>query len=194
MERSHIPLSKWVLAAQLMASRKKGFTALQLQRMVGTNYETAWFLFRRLREAANDLTAGPLGGQSKVIEADESYVGGKAWNKAYGPPPKKMAVFSLVEREGKVRSRHVADVTAKALRKAIVAQADRKSYLMTDEAPVYTKTGKEFSGHSAVTRSVDEYVRHGGFTHTNTIESFFAIMKRGVYGNFHSVSEARLQR
>ena len=105
-----------------------------------------------------------------------------------------MAVFSLVEREGKVRSRHVADVTAKTLRKAIVTQVDRKSHLMTDEAPVYTKTGKEFAGHGTVNHSEDEYVRHGGFTHTNTIESFFAIMKRGVYGNFHSVSEAHLHR
>jgi transposase-like protein len=194
MERSHVPLSKWVLASQLMASSKKGFSALQLQRMIGTNYETAWFLFHRLREAANDLTPGPLGGQSKVIEVDESYLGGRAKNKAYGPPPKKMAVFSLVEREGKVRSRHVADVTAKTLRNAIVTQADRKSFLMTDEAPVYTKTGKEFADHRTVNHSADEYVKHGGFTHTNTIESFFAIMKRGVYGNFHSVSEAHLPR
>ncbi|MGH6848827.1 MAG: IS1595 family transposase [Methylocella sp.] len=194
MERSHVPVSKWVLASQLMASSKKGFSALQLQRMIGTNYETAWFLFHRLREAANDLTPSPLGGKSKVVEADESYIGGRAKNKAYGPPPKKMAVFSLVERGGKARSRHVADVTAKTLRKAIVTQADRKSYLMTDEAPVYTKTGKEFSGHGTVNHSIDEYVRHGGFTHTNTIESFFAIMKRGVYGNFHSVSEAHLPR
>jgi transposase-like protein len=194
MERSHIPLSKWLLAAQLMSSSKKGMSALQLQRMIGTSYETAWFLFHRLRECANDPTSGPLGGQTKVVEADESYIGGKAKNKAYGPPPKKMAVFSLVEREGKVRSRHVADVTAKTLRNAIVTQVDRKSYLMTDEASVYTKTGEEFSGHGTVNHSADEYVRHGGFMHTNTVESFFAIMKRGVYGNFHSVSEAHLHR
>jgi transposase-like protein len=166
MERSHIPLSKWLLAGQLMASSKKGMSALQLQRMIGTSYETAWFLFHRLREAATDPTAGPLGGQTKIVEADESYIGGKAKNKAYGPPPKKMAVFSLVERGGKVRSRHVADVTAKTLRNAIVTQVDRKSHLMTDEAPVYTKTGEEFSGHGTVNHSEDEYVRHGGFTHT----------------------------
>jgi len=108
MERSHVPLSKWVLAAQLMASSKKGFSALQLQRMIDTNYETSWFMFHRLRECANDPAPGPLGGQTKVVEADESYICGKAKNEAYGPPPKKMAVFSLVEREGKVRSRHVA--------------------------------------------------------------------------------------
>ncbi len=139
MERSHIPLSKWVLAAQLMASSNKGMSALQLQRMIGTNYETAWFLFHRLREAAVDVNPGPLGGANKVVEADESYIGGKAKNKAFGLPPKKMAVFSLVEREGCARSRYVADVTAATLREAIVTQADRKSYLMTDEAAVYEK-------------------------------------------------------
>ncbi len=194
MERSHIPLSKWVLASQLMASSKKGFSALQLQRTLGTNYETAWFLFHRLREAANDPMPGPIGGQNKVVEADETYVGGKAKNKAYGPPPKKMAVFSLVERDGQVRSRHVADVTAKALREAIVTQADRKSYLMTDEAMVYTRLGREFAGHGTVNHSADEYVRTGGFHHTNTVKSFFALIKRGVFGNFHHVSEAHLHR
>jgi transposase-like protein len=194
MERSHIPLSKWVLAGQLMASSKKGMSALQLQRMLGTNYETAWFLFHRLREAAVDLAPTPLGGTNKVVEADETYVGGKARNKAFGPPPKKMAVFSLVERDGEVRSKHVANVTAKTLREAITTKADRRSYLMTDEAPVYTRLGREFSGHGTVNHSADEYVRTGGFHHTNTIESFFALIKRGVYGNFHHVSEAHLHR
>lgn len=194
MERSHIPLSKWVLAAQLMSSSKKGMSALQLQRMLGTNYETAWFLFHRLREAATDTNPGPIGGANKVVEADETYIGGKAKNKAFGPPPKKAAVFALVERDGEVRSRHVADVTAKTLRDAIVTQADRKSYLMTDEAPQYGRIGREFSGHGTVNHSADEYVKTGGFHHTNTVEGYFAIVKRGIYGNFHSVSEAHLSR
>jgi transposase-like protein len=195
MERSHIPISKWVLAAQIMASSKKGFSALQLQRMLGGNYETAWFLFHRLREAANDIDgSGHLGGPDKVVEADETYVGGRARNKAYGPPPKKMAVFTLVEREGKARSSHVADVTARTLREAIVTRADRKSYLMTDEALVYERIGKEFAGHGTVRHSDDEYTRTGGFHYTNTVESFFALLKRGIYGNFHHVSEAHLHR
>jgi transposase-like protein len=195
MERSHIPLSQWVLAAQLMASSKKNMSAHQLHRMLGTTYETAWFLFHRLREAGNDLGgSGPLGGSNKVVEADESYIGGKARNKAYGPPPKKMAVFTLVEREGRARSRHVADVSSKSLRDAIVTQASRKSYLMTDEAAVYEKIGREFSGHGTVNHSTNEYVRNGGFHHTNTAESFFALLKRAVYGQFHHVSEAHLHR
>jgi transposase-like protein len=195
MDRSHIPLSKWVLAAQLMASSKKSMSAHQLHRMLDTNYETAWFLFHRLREAANDIGgSGPLGGADKVIEADESYVGGKARNKAYGPPPKKMAVFTLVERKGRARSRHVADVSSKSLRTAIMTQASRKSYLMTDEAAVYGKIGREFSGHGTVNHSANEYVRAGGFHHTNTVESFFSLLKRAVYGQFHHVSEAHLHR
>jgi transposase-like protein len=195
MERSHIPLSKWLLAAQLMASSKKSMSAHQLHRMLGTSYEAAWFLFHRLREAASDIDeAGPVGGPDKVVESDESYIGGKARNKAFGPPPKKMAVFTLVEREGEARSRHVADVTAKTLREAIVTQASRKSYLMTDEAMVYERLGREFAGHGTVNHSAEEYVRTGGFHHTNTVESFFALLKRAVYGQFHHVSEAHLHR
>ena len=177
MERSKVPLCKWVLAAQLMASSKKGMSALQLQRMIGTNYETAWFLFHRLRECATDPEPGPIGGKNKVVEADETYVGGKARNKAFGPPPKKQAVFSLVERGGEVRSFHVADVSAKTLRRILFTTASRKSYLMTDEATTYTSTGRGFAGHGTVVHSAKEYVR-GGFWSTNTVESYFALLNR----------------
>jgi transposase-like protein len=195
MERSHIPLSKWVLAAQLMSSSKKSMSAHQLHRMLGTNYKTAWFLFHRLREAAADLgdDSGPLGGENKVVEADEAYIGGKARNKAFGPIPKKMAVFTLVEREGRAHSSHVAGVTAKTLREAIVTRASRKSYLMTDETPVYQKIGEEFAGHGTVNHSAEEYSR-GGFWYTNNAEGFKALLKRAVYGQFHHVSEAHLFR
>lgn len=186
MERSHIPLSKWVLAARLMSASKTSMSAHQLHRMIGTSYEAAWFLFHRLREATIVVDAAegssPLGGDHEIVEADESYIGGKARNKAFGPPPKKMAVFTLVEREGRARSRHVADVTAKTLRPAIVRNADRKSRLMTDEAVVYEKIGNEFKGHGTVNHSADEYSRLGGFITTNSVESFFALLKRGVYG------------
>jgi len=195
MERSHIPLCKWVLAAQVMMNAKKSMSALELQRNIGTNYETAWFLFHRLRECTpTPGDAGPLGGFNKVVEGDETYIGGKAKNKAFGPPPKKMAVFSLIERDGGVRSFHVANVNAKTLRPIIVKHASRKSMFMTDESPIYPGIGKEFASHGTVNHSADEYVRMGGFMHTNTIESFFALLKRGVYGQFHNVSEAHLPR
>lgn len=194
MERSKVPLCKWVLAAQLMASSKKGMSALQLQRMLGTNYETAWFLFHRLRECAIDPDRGPIGGENKVVEADETYIGGKARNARKGKPiPKKEAVFALVEREGEVRSFHVTKVNSKTLRPILVKNASRKSYLMTDDSVVYPKVGKEFKGHGSVNHSAGEYVR-GTFWYTNTVESYFALLKRGVYGTFHNLSEAHLYR
>jgi transposase-like protein len=154
MERSHIPLSKWVLAAQLMASSKKDISALQLQRMLGTNYETAWFMCHRLREATNDLTPGPIGGEGKIVESDETVIGGKAKNRAYArKAPKKHTVMTLVERDGKGRSFYVANVKAKTLREKIVATVSRKSYLMTDELASYEKVGNEFSGHGTVNHS-----------------------------------------
>ena len=194
MERSHIPLHKWVLAFHLMSASKKGMSAHQLHRMLGVTYKTAWFLAHRVREAmTGGAFSGPLGGANKVVEVDETYVGGKAKNRAYKAPPTKQAVVSLVEREGKVMSFHVANVTAKTLRPIIVKHTSRASYLMTDESLVYPKLGREFSGHGTVNHSIDEYVR-GGFWHTNTVENFFSIFKRGVIGTFHHISEAHLSR
>lgn len=112
MERSHIPLSKWLLAGQLMASSKKSMSALQLSRMMAISYPSAWFLFHRLRESAIDPDPAPLGGKNLVVEADETYIGGKARNKAYGPPPKKDAVLTVVARDGEARSKHIANVDA----------------------------------------------------------------------------------
>ncbi len=149
--------------------------------------------FHRLRECAIDPKRGPIGGENKVVEADETYIGGKAKNKAFGPPPKKHAVFALVEREGEVRSFHVTNVNSKTLRPIIVKNASRKSYLMTDDSMVYPKVGNEFAGHGTVNHSAEEYVR-GDFWYTNTVESYFALLKRGMMGSFHSVSEAHLFR
>ena len=193
-ERSHIPLNKWLAATHLLMASKKGMSALQVGRMLGLSKKTAWFLCHRIRESLRTTVAetGPLGGANKVVEADETYVGGKARNRKNHVPPKE-AVLSLVERDGKVRSRHVPDVGGKTLRDAIVTQVDRASYLMTDEAPVYTSMGREFSGHGTVNHSIEEYVR-AQFWHTNTVEGYFSILKRGIVGVYHHVSAEHLHR
>ena len=195
MERSHVPLHKWLLAFHLMAASKKGMSAKQMERMLGVTYRTAWFLCHRVREAMDGAApTGPLGGPDRVVEADETYVGGKAKNRATRKPAPKKAVVALVERDGRARSFHVANVNAKTLRPLIVTNVDRASVLMTDEAPVYIRTGREFTNHYAVNHSAGEYVTTGGFKHSNTVENFFSIFKRGVIGTYHHVSEAHLGR
>lgn len=192
-ERSKVPLNKWLAATHLMMASKKGMSALEIGRLLGLSKKTAWFVCHRIRESLRETKPSPMGGQNKVVEADETYVGGKAKNRAFKAPPKKEAVFSLVERDGRVRSTHLPKVTAKNVRKAIVTQADRKSYLMTDEAGVYKAVGREFSGHGSVNHSIEEYVR-GGFWHTNTVEGYFSILKRGIVGTYHHVSQQHLKR
>ncbi len=192
-ERSHIPLHKWLLATHLMSASKKGMSAHQMHRMLGVTYKTAWFMAHRIREAMRDANPDPVGGQNKVVEADETYIGGKAKNRAFGPPPKKEAVFALVEREGKVHSFHVPAVNAKTLRPILVTHADRDSYLMTDEAGAYVRVGREYSGHGTVNHSINEYVR-GGFWYTNTVENYFSILKRGITGVYQHVSQQHLKR
>ncbi len=193
-ERSHVPLNLWFQAAYLLAGSKKGMSAHQLHRILGVTYKTAWFMAHRIREGMREFNPGPLGGQNKVVEADETFVGGKAKNAKKGKPiPKKEPVFSLLERDGKVRSTHVPAVNHKNLRPVLVAQVDRKSYLMTDDAMHYKRMGQEFSGHGTVNHSIEEYVR-GTFWHTNTIEGYFSILKRGINGVYQHVSQQHLKR
>ncbi len=192
-ERSHIPLNKWLLVAFLMCASKKGISTHQLHRMIGVSYKSTWFMTHRLREAMREgKFPGGLGGANKVVEADETFIGGKAKNRKGKTPPKE-AAFALVEREGKMHSFHVPAVNAKTLRPILVTHVNRKSYLMTDEAGAYVKVGREFSGHGTVNHSIEEYVR-GKFWHTNTVENYFSILKRGITGTYHHVSQQHLKR
>ena len=193
-ERSKIGLNKWLLGFRLMAGGKKGVSSHQLHRSLGITYKSAWFMAHRIREAMNMEPEGPMGGPDTVVEADETFVGGKARNRATRKPAPKKAVVALVERDGKARSFHVANVNAKTLRPLIVTNVSRDSHLMTDESVVYTSVGREFSGHSVVNHSAREYVTTGGFKHSNTAENFFSIFKRGVIGTYHHMSEAHLAR
>jgi transposase-like protein len=195
-ERSHIPLNKWLLAFHLMASSKKGMSAHQLHRMLGLTYKTAWFMAHRIREAMKTTPSGKVGGKGKIIEADETFFGQKpvapGTRKPRGGYQHKNTIVALVERGGDVRAFHVAGATAASVRMVLDEHADRDSHLMTDDAKHYRKLGRQFNQHSAVNHTRKEYVR--GEAHTNTIEGFFSILKRGLIGTYHHVSTQHLQR
>jgi transposase-like protein len=201
MERSKIPLNKWLMAMHLMASSKKGYSAHQLHRTLGITYQSAWFLAHRIREAMRDdaKTSGPIGGEGKIVEADTTYLGGKEKNKHVSKRDRKniggmgkQIIHTLVERGGRARSEHIANISGKTLRPLLVKHASRKSVLSTDTAGGYMDVGREFARHEMVDHGKGEYVR--GDAHTNTVEGFFATLKRGITGTFHNVSEAHLHR
>ncbi|MFI5020608.1 MAG: IS1595 family transposase [Alphaproteobacteria bacterium] len=199
-ERSHVKLHKWLQAAYLLCASKKGMSTHQLHRMIGVSYKSTWFMMHRIREAMREgKFPGPLGGEGKTVEIDETFVGGLEKNKhrrnrkhAGTGGAGKEAVFSLVERGGSVRSHHVPAVNAKTLRPILVSQVDRGSFLMTDEAAPSKMMGREFERHESVNHSIGEYVR--GDAHTNTIENYFSILKRGITGTYHHVSQQHLKR
>jgi transposase-like protein len=198
-ERSKVPLNKWLLATYLLSSSKKGISAHQVGRTLGVTYKTAWFMCHRIREGMTETSPSPLGGEGKTVEADETVIGGKERNKRLSKRnPKnigavgKQVAFTLVERNGRARSFHVANVTGKTLRPIIVQHVSRKSALMTDDAGQYRPIGVEFARHETVNHGIEEYVR--GDVHSNTVEGFFSILKRGVIGTYHHVSEAHLSR
>ncbi len=193
MERSHIPLTSWAAAFQIYCASKKGFSAHQLHRMLGITYKSAWFLAHRVREAMKRVEGlPPLGGKGKTIEADETFVGRKPGTKKRRGSGHLNPVVALVERGGEVRSSHIANVSADSLRPILHGQASPKSRLMTDELSAYKLLGHRFAAHETVKHSADEYVR--GEAHTNTVEGFFSILKRGIYGTYQHVSPAHLQR
>lgn len=190
-ESSHVPLNKWLAAFYLLCASKKGMSAHQLHRMLGVTYKTAWFMFHRIREAMKEPAfASKLGG---TIEADETYIGGKKKNAKRGRgTPDKKAVMALVERDGRARSFHVANVTADTLGGVIRQHVDPSARLMTDEWLSYRKVGKEMADHQTVAHSYGEYVR--GDAYTNSVKGYFSILKRGVDGIYHHVSRAHLHR
>jgi transposase-like protein len=203
-EGSHISLNKWLLAFYLLCSSKKGMSAHQLHRMLGVTYKSAWFMAHRIRYA---MEQPPFAERlSGVLEVDETYIGGKARNRHsrerhwqtrgrvsnIGRGVGKTPVVALVERDGMARSFRIANVTGAELRGAIRRNVDPSARLMTDAFKSYTGLGKEFASHEIVNHADDEWVR--GDVHTNTVENFFSILKRGIDGVYHHVSEAHLPR
>jgi transposase-like protein len=188
-ERSKIELHVWLQAVYLLCSSKKGMSAHQLHRTLGVTYKTAWFMAHRIREAMKQGFMGPLGSSGGPVEADETYWGTKRTGK--GSTGSKHAIFSLVERHGHARSFHVPNVTGKTLKPILNKHVAKNADLVTDDFTVYRSIARDYS-HSTVNHSAKEYVR--GDAHTNTVEGYFSILKRGLIGTYHHVSEAHLQR
>jgi transposase-like protein len=189
-EDSHVPLSKILMAIFILCSSKKSISAMQLQRMLQTTYRTAWFLAHRIRHAmATDLTtAKPL---ANTCEADETFMAN------YEHPERKAIVALIVERNGQARTRVIASVTAKNIGKFMAECVDKSATVNTDEHPAYKIPLKDYAGHERVNHSKFEYARHnpdGTVSHINTGESFFSLLKRGVFGAWHCISEQHLPK
>lgn len=198
-EESHIPMTKWLQAIYLMCSSKTGISSHQLARVLEITVKSAWFLSHRIREAMRSGDIGPMGGEGAIIEADSTYIGGKEKNKHVGKRNRrniggmgKQVVHTLVERSGGARSHHIADVSGKTLGPLLYRNVDRKSSLMTDTGGGYYNAGKYYARHETVDHGKDEYVR--GDAYSNTVEGYFSILKRGINGVFHHVSEHHLHR
>ncbi|MGO9547710.1 MAG: IS1595 family transposase [Rhodomicrobium sp.] len=193
-ESSHLPLYQWLQAFHLMCSSKKGISANQLARVLEVKVQTGWFVGHRIREAMRTGSLSvPMGGEGSIIEADETYIGKKKGAEVKGGGyAHKQAALSLVERGGNVRSFVIDKASIANIKPIIDANLSKESILMTDEAGYYTGIGREFGLHLSVDHSKDQYVV--GDTHTNTVEGYFSIFKRGMKGVYQHCDEKHLHR
>jgi len=191
MEASHIPVSTWMMALFLICSSKKSISAHQLHRMLKITYKSAWFLAHRIRFAFSDDGVKLTG----TVEADETFVGGKGDSGTKFS--RKTPVVVLLERGGKAKTRVISNVSQHNLGKALNACVDKSATVNTDEHTGYKPALKEFARHDTVNHSKDEYHRKnedGTISTTNSAESFFSLLKRGVYGSWHHVSREHLPK
>ena len=192
-ERSKVPLSKWWLAIHLMASSKKGMSAHQLHRSLGVSYQTAWFVEHRIREAMRSSSLAPMGGTGSTVEADETFIGRKEGGIRRRGHGHKNAILSLVDRNsGQVRSFHVDGTSAADIIPIIKANVAKETAMMTDEGGHYFTLGDHFASHESVSHKADEYVR--GAVHTNTVEGYYSVFKKGMKGVYQHCSEKHLHR
>jgi transposase-like protein len=192
-EDSHIQMRDWLTAIHLLCSSKKGISANQLHRTLGITLKSAWFMAHRLRLAMQTVGSEPMGGAGQVIEVDETFIGRlEGQPKRRGGFGHKNVVMTLVERKGRARSFHIASTTRHDAEAVVLKHADKASALMTDEANHFRAVGKQFASHDVVNHSKDEYVR--GNAHTNTVEGFYSIFKRGMKGIYQHCSEKHLHR
>jgi transposase-like protein len=192
-ERSKVPLTKWWMATYLLNASKKGHSAHQLHRTLQVSYKTAWFMMHRIREAMRPLGTTPMGGTGKVVEADETFIGRlEGQPKAKAGWGHKNVVLTLVERGGSARSFHVDSTMVAQIAPIVRANIAKETAFMTDEARQYIEVGGEFKSHESVNHSIEEYVR--GRAHTNTVEGYYSIFKRGMKGIYQHCSEKHLHR
>jgi transposase-like protein len=192
-ESSHIPLHKMLQAVYLLCSSKKGISSHQLHRILGIQYNSAWFLSHRIREAFRSGKLAPMGGSGAIVEVDETFIGrrdGSVKRRGHGH---KNAVLSLVDRNsGQVRSFHVDGTSAADIVPIITANVAKETAMMTDEGGHYFTLGEHFASGESVSHKVDEYVR--GKVHTNTVEGFYSVFKRGTKGIYQHCGERHLHR
>ncbi len=191
-ERSKIPLTKWLAALFLLVSSKKGMSSHQIHRMIGVSYKSTWFMTHRLREAMRSGSFSPIGGEGKTVEADETFIGRvKGVPKGKAGFGHKNVVLTLVERGGSARSFHVDSTSIADIIPVVNDNVARESAIMTDTAPHY-KNMDGFESHEMVNHTDDEYVR--GPVHTNTVEGYYSIFKRGMKGVYQHCAEKHLHR
>ena len=196
MERSHIPVHKWLLAIHLMSSNKNGMSAHELHRNLGITYKSAWFLAHRIREAMMDGKPTPMGNAGNPVQADETYYGNsskraKSYKKGHR---NKAQVVALVEPStGKARAFHVKRATTETVGEILYTNIRRKAVLVTDESGLYKFIGSQYADHQTVLHAGREYVNKDGFT-TNNVENYFLQFKRGMRGTFVHCGEQHLQR
>jgi transposase-like protein len=203
-ESSHVKMNLWLQAIFLMASSKKGISSNQLHRTLGVTLKTAWFMSHRIREAMRDGKLAPLGGNGMVVEADETYYGkqadpqpspqrkGRPFTGGGRGPSGKRAIVGLVERSGEVRTFHVKQATKINVAALVRDNVAKESILYTDESRLYTGMDQHFTDHQSVKHSRGEYVR--GEVHSNNIESYFSVFKRGMRGTYQHCAEKHLHR
>jgi transposase-like protein len=191
-ESSHVPLRHWLQAIHFMTASKKGISSNQLHRTLGVTLKTAWFMSQRIRAAMQTVGNAPMGGPGSIVEADETFIG-----RVEGVPKQrsgsahKNVVLTLVERGGLARS-HIDSTRRVDVEGIMRANIRKESKLMTDEARHYKAIGREFASHESVNHHEEEYGR--GIVHTNTVESFYSVFKRGMKGVYQHCSEKHLHR
>jgi transposase-like protein len=197
-ESSHLPLHLWLQVIHLMCASKKGISTRQVQRILSCSMKTAWHLTHRIREAMRDRGFNILGGAGQTVEIDETFVGRKEGVKVRRGPGHKNVVLSLVERGGGARSFHIESVRNEDVLPIVRANIARETHVMTDDALRYSRLGEDFAAHGSVDHSHDEYgyrdPKSGANVHTNTIEGYFSVFKRGMFGVYQHCAEKHLHR